>query len=223
VRPPTQEDAARNFRLLRIDRLAARFTRPEQGAVAVEFSLVILLLITIVLAIFELAMMMLAYATLDMATQVAGRQIRTGEFQTGAANSKTDFKSLVCSKMSWLSAQCASNAYVDVQVFRSFKALADNQSPGPMAFNPNTTFFTFGGPTDIVLVRSYFKWRLFTPFLDVPGHLPEAARHQYHGGPEHGDAQGHLELRPGSPENPDRRRFGLFRRPAGGEREHDPG
>jgi hypothetical protein len=48
VRPPTQEDAPRNFRLLRIDRLAARFTRPEQGAVAVEFSLVILLFITIV-------------------------------------------------------------------------------------------------------------------------------------------------------------------------------
>jgi len=42
----------RNFRLLRIDRLAARFTRPEQGAVAVEVSLVILLFITIVLAIF---------------------------------------------------------------------------------------------------------------------------------------------------------------------------
>ena len=153
----------------RIDRLAARFRREEQGAVAVEFSLVILLFITIVLAIFELAMVMLAYATLDMATQVAGRQIRTGEFQMGTASSKSDFKSLVCSKMSWLTSQCIADAYVEVRTFSSFggtSGLAQNISQGASAFNPNTTCFSVGGPTDIVLVRTYLKWRLFTPFLD---------------------------------------------------------
>jgi Flp pilus assembly protein TadG len=158
-----------NFRFSRIARLGARFQRADQGAVAVEFSLVILLFITIVLAIFELAMVMLAYATLDLATQVAGRQIRTGEFQTGAANSKADFKTLVCSKMSWLDTQCASDAYVEVRTFSSFggtSGLTANLAQGPTGFNPKTTCFTPGGPTDIVLVRTYFKWRLFTPFLD---------------------------------------------------------
>lgn len=158
-----------NFRFFRIARLGARFRRADQGAVAVEFSLVLLLFITLVLAIFELAMVMLAYVTLDLATQVAGRQIRTGEFQTGTANSRTDFKNLVCSKMSWLASQCATDAYVEVRTFSSFggtSGLAANLAQGAGAFNPKTTCFTPGGPTDIVLVRTYFKWRLFTPFLD---------------------------------------------------------
>lgn len=158
-----------NFRFSRIARLGVRFRRADRGAVAVEFSLVILLFITIVLAIFELAMVMLAYVTLDQATQTAGRQIRTGEFQTRSANSQVDFKALVCSRMSWLAAQCATSAYVDVRTFSTFggdTGLAANLAQGASAFNPKKTCFTAGGPTDIVLVRTYFKWRLFTPFLD---------------------------------------------------------
>jgi Flp pilus assembly protein TadG len=110
-------------------------------------------------------MMMLAYSSLETATQVAGRQIRTGEFQQGASNTQTDFKNLVCANMSWLAAQCASNAYVDVRTYSTFGDLAANSPQGGSAFNPNKTCFTAGGPTDIVLVRTYFKFRLFAPFL----------------------------------------------------------
>jgi Flp pilus assembly protein TadG len=156
----------RNARPTRLGRFAARFTRTEEGAVAVEFSLVIVLFVTMVLALFELAMVMLVYSSLETATQVAARQIRTGEFQTGASNSRVDFKNLVCGNMGWLTTQCASNAYVEVRTFASFKSLANNPPQAATKFKPETTCFTAGGPTDIVLVRTYLKWRLFTPFLD---------------------------------------------------------
>lgn len=156
----------RRFRLPRLDRLAACFARADQGAVAVEFSLVLLLFVTIVFAIFELAMVMLAYSSLETATQVAGRQIRTGEFQQGTSNSQADFKNLVCANMTWLASQCASNAYVDVRTYSTFGDLAANSPQGGSGFDPKKTCFTAGGPTDIVLVRTYFKFRLFAPFLD---------------------------------------------------------
>lgn len=159
----------RNLRLPRLARLATRFRRAERGAVAVEFSLVLLLFVTVVCGIFELAMVMLAFGSLETAVQVAGRKIRTGEFQQGTAHSQIDFRNLVCANMGWLSSQCASDAYVEVRTFANFSDLAANPPLPPSTFKNATpvpvTCFTPGNPTDIVLVRAYFKWRLITPLL----------------------------------------------------------
>lgn len=157
----------RQSRLPRPDRFAARFMRADKGSVAVEFGLVVMPFLVMIFALLELAMALLAYTTLETATQVASRQIRTGEFQQAVGHSKTDFRALVCANMSWLSAQCASDSYVDVQTFSNFASLAGNSPQAGGAFNPNVTCFNPGNPTDIVLVRIYFKWRLFTPFLDT--------------------------------------------------------
>jgi Flp pilus assembly protein TadG len=156
----------RKFRLPRPRRFAARFARADAGAVALEFGLVLLPFLLMFFALFELAMAMLAFSSLEFATQAASRRIRTGEFQQSGANSKTDFKALVCANMSWLSTQCASKAYVSVQTFANFAALAGNSPQAAASFNPALNCFTPGNPTDIVLVRIYFQWRLFTPFLD---------------------------------------------------------
>ncbi|MGH6910037.1 MAG: TadE/TadG family type IV pilus assembly protein [Phenylobacterium sp.] len=173
----------RNLRLPRLSRInlfTARFAREERGAVAVEVGLVLLLFVTLVFALIELAMVFLASASLETAVQVAGRQIRTGEFQQSASNSRVDFQKLVCANMGWLSSQCATDAFVEVQTFASFSDLAANPPLPAATFKPTTpattpkTCFTAGNPTDIVLVRAYFRWRLFTPFLDhglenIPG------------------------------------------------------
>lgn len=162
----------RNSRLLHRDRLVARFARADRGAVAVEVSLVLMLFIGLIFALFELAMVLLAFTTLETAVQVAGRQIRTGEFQQAASNSQTDFRNLVCANMGWLSSQCTSDAFVEVRTFQSFSDLAANPPLPPSTFKPTTpattpkTCFAAGNPTDIVLVRAYFRWRLFTPLLD---------------------------------------------------------
>jgi Flp pilus assembly protein TadG len=146
----------------------ARFARAERGVTAVEFGLVALPMLVLTFGALELALVFLVSTTLDAATEIASRQIRTGNFQISAANTKTDFKSLVCTNMSWLNDRCASGLWVDVRTFSTFAALATTPPVSPATFNPGTTptCFAAGQPTDIVLVRTYFVWNLFTPLLN---------------------------------------------------------
>jgi Flp pilus assembly protein TadG len=150
-----------------LGRFTTRFVRAERGATAVEFAMVSLPLMVMIFGLIELAMVFLVGTTLDNATQSAARMIRTGEFQTSAANTKTDFKTLVCARMSWLTPKCPTDLALDVQTFSSFSGLANPPPISPGAFNPSALCFSAGAPTDIVLVRAYFQWDLFTPLLNA--------------------------------------------------------
>lgn len=149
-----------------------RFARAERGATAVEFALVSVPLLMLIFGILELGMLMLVTTTLDGATQGASREIRTGRFQSSLTQpdvSAAGFKALVCSKMTWLSNQCPSQLILQVQTFSTFNALA-NAPPPPATYfttHPTTPCFTPGQPGDIVLVRAYFDWKLFTPLLSI--------------------------------------------------------
>jgi len=157
----------RKFASSRLSRFTARFARAERGATALEFGLISVPLLLIVFGVIELALVFLVGTSLDSATEAASRQIRTGEFQNSGSSTKTSFKTMVCSNMSWLSAQCASSLYLDVRTFSTFNALANNPKTNGATFDPTKTCFVVGQPTDIVLVRTYFQWNLFTPLLDA--------------------------------------------------------
>lgn len=156
----------RRFPPSRLGKFAARFGRAERGATAVEFALISLPLIGLILGTLELAMILLVVTSLETATEGASRRIRTGEFQTSAANTRADFKALVCGGMSWLSSQCNSNLTVTSQVFNDFGTLAGNTPMTGATFVANGGCFATGNPTDIVLVRAYFTWPLFAPLLN---------------------------------------------------------
>lgn len=145
---------------------AARFARAERGATAVEFSLISIPFLMLIFGVIELAMVFMVTTTLETATEHASRQIRTGSFQTSTANTKADFKALVCSGMTWLSDSCATNLHVDVRTLGSFGSLATTPPQAGSTFDPATTCWSPGQPSDIVLVRTYYQWRLFTPLLD---------------------------------------------------------
>lgn len=150
----------------RLTRAAARFARAERGAAAVEFALISIPFMMLLFGIMELAMVLLVATTLETATEHVSRKIRTGEFQSGAATGKTDFKAKVCEAMTWLSASCASDVFVDVRTFSDFGALAGYKPQPGATFSDATTCFSPGKATDIVLVRVYYRWKLFTPGLD---------------------------------------------------------
>jgi Flp pilus assembly protein TadG len=153
----------------RLRRFLGRFLRAERGVTAVEFGLVALPLMLMTFGLLELALVFVVGATLDSATEAASRRIRTGEFQTSAATARSDFKTMVCTNMSWLSGQCAANLWISVQTFSTFAGLAAAPPPNPAAFTPAAKAalcFSPGQPTDIVLVRAYFQWSLFTPLLN---------------------------------------------------------
>lgn len=153
------------YRTARLHKFTARFVRAERGATAIEFAMISLPLAVLIFGVLELAMVLMVATSLESAVESAARLIRTGEFQTSAATTKADFKSLVCQRMSFLSAKCATDLYVDVRTFNDFASLAGNAPQNPAAFNTASTCFQPGQPTDIVLVRAYFQWTLFTPLL----------------------------------------------------------
>ena len=154
------------FRSLRARRFVSRFARAERGTTATEFALIALPFFILMFGLVELTLVLLVSTTLESATEIAARRIRTGEFQQSGANTKNDFKTLVCSEMSWMQSACSADMFVDVRTFSSFAGLASNTPTPGSSFDPNATCFTAGEPTDIVLVRTYYRWRLFTPLLN---------------------------------------------------------
>jgi Flp pilus assembly protein TadG len=136
--------------------------------VAVEFAFVAFPFLLLLFGIIELAVVFMVSTTLEAATESAARKIRTGEFQIGAAPVKNTFRDQVCARMTWLSTGCAATLAVDVRTFAidDFAALTTSGGQNPTSFDPDNTCFSPGGPTDIVLVRTYYPWRLFTPLLN---------------------------------------------------------
>jgi len=145
-----------------------RFARARRGAVAVEFAFVAFPFLLLLFGIVELALVFTAATTLEAATESAARKIRTGEFQTSAGNTKKDFRDLVCARMSWLSTPCVSNLYVDVRTFaiNDYAGMSSLGAYDSTTFNANSTCWASSQPTDIVLVRTYYTWNLFTPLLN---------------------------------------------------------
>jgi Flp pilus assembly protein TadG len=164
--PSGLEDPMLRLRLAPIAALR-RFVRAQRGATAIEFAIIALPFMTLLFGIIELGMVFLVSTTLQNATDNAARQIRTGQFQTSGANTKNDFKTLVCSNMAWLSTPCSGKLTVDVQTFANFTALNAKGQIDAATFDPNSLCWSAGQPGDIVLVRAYYQWDVFTPLLNA--------------------------------------------------------
>lgn len=149
--------------------LLLRFAAARRGTTAIEFAIIALPFCVMLFGIIELGMVFLVSLTLQNATDNAARQIRTGQFQTSGSNAKGDFKTLVCNRMSWLATPCSSKLTVAVQTFADFNTASTNSATAGTAWTPAVaaaTCFSTGTPGDIVLVRSYYEWDVFTPLLD---------------------------------------------------------
>jgi Flp pilus assembly protein TadG len=145
-----------------------RFVRARRGAVAVEFAFVALPFIMLLMALFELAMVFIVSMVLETATEESARMIRTGAFQTSGANTKADFRNLVCSNMSWFRTNCGTKMAVEVETFGidDFEAMAASTAPDLTGYPNITTCFAPGNAGDVVMVRTLYEWKLFTPLLN---------------------------------------------------------
>lgn len=147
--------------------LVRRLARSRSGATAVEFALVAAPFFFMLFAIMELGVVFALANQLENATVAASREIRTGQLQTGAGGAADDFAESVCSRMTGFESQCRDNLSIDVRIMEQFS----DAPPDPVAggeFNEGT--LTYEGktsqPGDIVLVRSFYRHTLFTPFLN---------------------------------------------------------
>ncbi|HUZ13287.1 MAG TPA: TadE/TadG family type IV pilus assembly protein [Caulobacteraceae bacterium] len=143
-----------------------------------EFAIVALPFFALLFGILELGLIFMASTTIDAATAAVARQIRTGQFQSGASDNVAGFKSAVCGAMSWISvSDCMSNLSVDVRTFASFASIASQPPVKNGQIDQSQLTFSPGAACDIVLVRVFYPWTLLAPLLE-PG-LPDLGSGQH--------------------------------------------
>lgn len=150
-----------------------RFADGRRGAVAVEFAIIGIPLMMLMFGVLELALILLVSATLDGATDFAARKIRTGQFQSIYPSttpeekevSMREFAVLVCSNMTWLNNNCGGKLIVDAETFGTFAGAGSSEPAPAMGFAQRRVCWSPGNPEDIVLVRTYFEWPIFSPLL----------------------------------------------------------
>ena len=149
----------------RLKELRRRFGADRRGVTALEFALVAGPLFFMILSIMELGMVYIVTTSLDTATQEAARQIRTGELALAGGATADTFRNQICANMSWLQSQCQGNLSVDVRGFTSFNG---ENAPNPVSgsnFDKTQLVFQTGAPGQIMLVRSFYQWKLMSPVL----------------------------------------------------------
>ena len=150
-------------RLFRIGAVR-RFACAQDGAAAVEFSLVAAPFLALMFAIMETALVFFAGQTLETAVADSARLIMTGQAQTQSFTA-AQFKTQVCAKIGGLF-DCAGGLQVDVKTYSSFGSV-DNSPPLDANGNLKTSSFGYspGGPGDIVVVRLMYQWPVYASLL----------------------------------------------------------
>ena len=154
------------------------YKKSEDGATAIEFAMVGGPFLYLLMVIFETGLMLFAEYLVENGTANAARMIRTGEVQTDGT-SASDFKSVVCGNLnSFL--DCNTRLHVDVRKFADFDSVAIPAGiggDGELSTAVTTgAQFDPGTALEVVVVRVYYDWKLFTPGLSKLSNLANGRR-----------------------------------------------
>lgn len=151
-------------------RLRKRFhayAEDRRGASAVEFAMIAAPFFFIIFGLLEVCMIFIMSAILDYAVYETSRPIRTGANQ-GAEIDQTAFRNEVCRQVFGL-LDCNHRLHIDV---RSVDRFSSTPTSTPMdaagVIDPDQFTYDPGGPNDIVAVRVFYEWSLFTPLITKP-------------------------------------------------------
>ena len=161
--------------------LAARFTRFRRrlradgikGSAAIEFALIAPVFFILLMGTIETGVIFFAQSTLQNAVNDTARMVRTGQtgcFTTSGGNcvamTQAQFRAQICSEASDILQDCnGASLQFDVQAYASGFSGASNSSPLVAGNLPALTVFNVGNACDVVLVRAFYKWPVFTPIL----------------------------------------------------------
>jgi len=142
-----------------------RFGRDDNGVTAVEFALVALPFFALLFVTIQIGIVYFAGQALEGAVTTASRMIRTGQAQQQNFDA-AKFKNLICAEVDTLF-NC-SDLSVDVQTIKTFGA-ADLSPPidkvtGNLKLDPK---YAPGDGGDIVVVRTFYEWPVFTKLLGL--------------------------------------------------------
>lgn len=148
-----------------------RFVRREDGAVAIEFSLVAMPFFALVFAILETSVIFFAGQVLETAVGDSSRLILTGQAQKTGMDLGA-FRTAICNKTFGLF-DCTNGIKIDVRTAASFAA-ADMSKPLDQSGNISTNLtYDPGVQGDIVVVRVMYQWPVWVQMglnlTDMPG------------------------------------------------------
>lgn len=144
--------------------LLRRFRRDSKAATAVEFGLVSVPFFALLFAIIETFLLFFASQAIETATNQAGRLIRTGQAQTAGLTADA-FRDRMCEALNGMF-NC-DNVMVDVRTYAQFQGIDLGR---PIDEDGNLIEeFTFdpGEGGDIVVVRTFYEWPIFTNLLGL--------------------------------------------------------
>jgi Flp pilus assembly protein TadG len=152
----------------------------NKGSAAVEFAMVAPVFFMILMATIESGVIFFAHSVLQNAVNDTARLVRTGQtacfsLDSGgkcAVMTADQFRARVCNQVSVLLPNCGNDAdgnsdlQFDIKAYPSGFTGVGNSSPLDAANGlPNMTSFDVGKACDVVLVRAFYKWPVFTPGL----------------------------------------------------------
>ena len=158
-----------------------RLRTDKKGSAAVEFAFIAPVFFLLLMGTIEAGIIFFAQSSLQNAVNDAARLVRTGQSACFTLNSNNlcqtmtaaQFRDQVCNEVKVLLQNCATDAngnsdlQFDVTAYPAGFTGVTNSSPLNAARSlPNMTGFTTGGPCDVMLVRAYYRWPVFTPVLN---------------------------------------------------------
>jgi Flp pilus assembly protein TadG len=145
-----------------------RFIRHQDGAAAIEFSLVALPFLALTFAILETALVFFAGQALETAVADAARLVMTGQAQTNAWT-LSDFQKQVCGTTQNPTAINAlftcNNIAISVQTYSSFSSASTTAPVSNGQLDTSNLPFNTGSPCTIEVVQFYYEWPIYVSLL----------------------------------------------------------
>ena len=153
----------------------------NKGSAAIEFAMVAPVFFLILMGTIEAGIIFFAQSALQNAVNDTARLVRTGQSACYSLDSHNicqamtadQFRAKVCDDVSVLLQNCTvdangqSDLQFDVRAYPSGFGGANNNTPLDAQQNlPNLTAFDAGNACDVVLVRAFYRWPVFTPMLN---------------------------------------------------------
>ena len=139
----------------------------KRGVAAIEFAMIAIPFFFLIFGLLEVCAIFIMTTVLEHGLQEASRSIRTGQAQN-AGLGQVAFKNAVCAELFDL-LDCEGKLSLDVKTFDDFSSTSN---PSPIDEDGNFSADGFGyspgGANEIVVVRAFYEWELFTPVMSAP-------------------------------------------------------
>ncbi|MBV9993412.1 MAG: pilus assembly protein [Alphaproteobacteria bacterium] len=137
--------------------------RARSGSALLEFALLAPVFFLMLFAIMEVGIIFFAQSTLQTGAEDAARLVRTGQVQNGGLTAD-QVRTRVCKDIAPL-IPCDGNLYIDIESFSNFGGVNFSNPLGPDNKMKPMNNFSTGNACDVILVRVFYTWTVFTPIL----------------------------------------------------------